>query len=113
MMKSVKGIICLLAFAGYASAGLEVSNAGGGSIGAFSGINRSGESEWSQATINYEIGEGDPLIGTPIGVALYGRADVAFDDVEVSFEVIPEPSTAGLLGLGLLGLLRRRRSNAS
>ena len=90
----------------------EVINAGGGSIGAFSGINRSGGSEWSQAVINYAIGDGDPLIGTPIGIALYGNGDVAFDDVEVSVDAIPEPSTVGLLGLGLLSLLRRRRSKA-
>ncbi len=90
----------------------EIINAGGGILGSFSGFNRSGESEWSEAKIEYEVGAGDALIGKPVGVAFYGRADAAFDDAEVSFEAIPEPSTLSLLGLGLLGLLWRRRPEA-
>ncbi len=35
--------------------------------------------------------------------------DTGVDYIELNFTVIPEPSTALLLGLGLVGLVTRRR----
>ena len=89
----------------------ETINAGGGAIGPFSGFARSGDSEWGEASISYTTGDAsDPLVGKPIGIGFFGRADAAFDDVSLNSAPIPEPS-AGLLSVlgGALLFLRRSR----
>ena len=86
-------------------------NAGGGEIDPFSGFERSGDSLWEEASISYTTGDAsDPLVGEPIGIGLFGRADAAIDDVSLTSTAIPEPSAAllALLG-GSLFLFRRSR----
>lgn len=53
---------------------------------------------------------GDPFLGQTVGIALIsqsGGVQVLFDNVR--FDVVPEPSSLLLGGLGALALLRRRR----
>lgn len=70
---------------------------------------------WSQTEVEYVIPEGHALIGTEFtwgftGGKPDGAYGTAWDFAEVQFEAIPEPATALLGGLGMLMLLRRRRS---
>lgn len=65
-------------------------------------------------TAEATIDPGDPAVGQPVGIRLaaVGRAGgryFDFDDVSVSAEPVPEPSTAAAVGLAGGSLLARRR----
>jgi hypothetical protein len=74
---------------------------------------------WTQRTLTWTVGNGDPLIGQNLRVQ-FAAANVTWkydqtsiDDVQVTFNPIPEPSALALVGFGLLGtwqLGRRRRA---
>lgn len=58
-----------------------------------------------------------PIVGTGTSLTLRVRIssngsqeDIAFDNFQVTGDLIPEPASAGLLGLAGLALLRRRRA---
>lgn len=63
---------------------------------------RVGDFEWSNAAGNY------PLISFAGGPAVPGAATGDLFPI-IIIQKIPEPATLGLLSLGLLGLIRRRR----
>ena len=89
----------------------ETVNSVGGTIDGFTGFERSGENEWKEASISFTVGEGDSLVGQPIGIGFYGRADAAIDDVSFNANPIPEPSAMLLSALGgALLFLRRSRT---
>jgi hypothetical protein len=73
----------------------------------------------SPVSVSGVILPGDPLIGTNIEIGIYVIPDhptnvgVSFDDVQLQAFVIPEPSTAALLALGLAGIWLRRRQARS
>jgi hypothetical protein len=59
---------------------------------------------WNQYSFSYTATAADA--GKPMGIVIYGRSNTWADDVTL----IPEPITLGLLGLGGLALIRRKRS---
>jgi len=69
--------------------------------------------EWTTTIAQYTVAEGSALIGKQFtwgaNFTVSGSHYAAWDDVEVSFEAIPEPSATALLGLGGLALILRRR----
>ncbi len=64
-------------------------------------------------TVSYTIAAGSAEVGKPIGIWLTpsvgALGDWGVDNVRLDFTAVPEPSVVVLGGLGLLGLLRRRR----
>ena len=79
-------------------------------IAEFTGIAPSTGAYLLDQTFSYTaLTSGDPFAGQTVGIALIGTGgtQVIFDNVR--FDVIPEPTTALLGGLGALALLRRRR----
>jgi hypothetical protein len=74
---------------------------------------------WTQRTLTWTVGEGNPLIGQNLRVQFAAANtgnkydQTSIDDVQVTFNAIPEPSALTLVGFGLLGtwqLGRRRRA---
>ncbi len=70
---------------------------------------------WQQVIVQYVVEAGAPLIGQQlIWAADWTKADSsrafygAIDAVTVDYQAIPEPVTALLIGLGAVGVLRRR-----
>lgn len=61
------------------------------------------QANWTPITLSWTVQEGASEIGSPIGVAFWGRADGAVDTL------VPEPSTIILVGLGGVALLALRR----
>ena len=65
-------------------------------------------------TVSFTAGAGEA--GQSLGIAISGGTNtdpgtrqVLFDNVRLEFDVVPEPSSAALLGLGGLALIFRRR----
>lgn len=65
-------------------------------------------------TVTFTAGAGEA--GQSLGIAISGGTNttqgvrqVLFDNVRLEFDVVPEPSSAALLGLGGLALIFRRR----
>ena len=104
----------LSAFAGTGSLGtIRLFGSTGGpsvSIAELTGLAPTAGTYLTNQTISYTaLASADPFAGQSVGIALINQAgtQVIFDNVR--FDVIPEPSTALLGGLGALALLRRRR----
>jgi hypothetical protein len=70
-------------------------------------------SEIRDFEVSYTVLPGDPAVGKPIGIWMETTAgtsgDWGYDNVRVTYVLIPEPSALLLASVGLLGLLRRRR----
>ena len=67
---------------------------------------------WQQFTASFTTGASGGAVGTLLQLELDRTGStnqVWFDNVVVTAEAVPEPSSAVLGGLGLLALLRRRR----
>ena len=64
---------------------------------------------WTEVSLAFTVPDGAAYIGEDIGIQFKQewRNWVLVDDVRL--DLIPEPMTIALLGLGSLGLLRRRR----
>jgi len=64
---------------------------------------------WTEVSLAFTVPDGAAYIGEDIGIQFKQdwRGWVLVDDVRL--DLIPEPMTISLLGLGSLGLLRRRR----
>jgi hypothetical protein len=64
---------------------------------------------WTPISITHYVARGASEIGSPVGVAFYGRKDSAIDDASLS--VVPEPMSVAVAGLGVAGvaMIRRRR----
>ena len=64
---------------------------------------------WQKISLSYVVQPGSPVIGHNIGVGFWAGDDACLDDASLS--VVPEPSTALLVGAGGISLLawRRRR----
>jgi len=60
---------------------------------------------WGTLVLEYVAQAADD--GQPIAIGVWGRNDSGVDNLVV--EVVPEPGSAALLGLGALGLIARRR----
>lgn len=73
--------------------------------------NSSGNYSTNLSVTYTALASGDPFEGDNLGIALVGSAgiQVLWDNVRMEVTPIPEPSTALLLGLGLVGLASRRR----
>ena len=72
-------------------------------------------SGWMLVSVTKTIGASDPLIGTPIGVEMYASYNATIGGSlqqlqidGITLDVIPEPATMILFGLGALGLPRKR-----
>lgn len=63
--------------------------------------------------VSHTVLAGDPSVGKPIGIWMETTAgtsgDWGYENVRISYTLIPEPSVLLLGSIGLLGLLRRRR----
>jgi hypothetical protein len=68
---------------------------------------------WVDSNPVFDITDPNPLLYGGIGVHAIWEAEARFDDVLVTTEPIPEPSTLFLFGVGFLGLVgyvyRRKR----
>ena len=68
--------------------------------------------EWNTYTLTYVAEAGDPHIGQQLGVAFTGGSLSCYsgvDNISLTFNPTPEPTTLGLLALGgLLTAIRRR-----
>ncbi len=81
---------------------------------------QAGVRSWTPWTIRYSVPMNSPDVGNPLGFeALYRHTNntgysVMLDDLHVSFQAVPEPSTLALLGIGAFSLLayawHRRRA---
>ncbi len=70
---------------------------------------------FTPVTVNYFATAGDPLLGQPLEIRLLRTgsdrtAQAFFDDVQLNFAAIPEPSTLLLAALATAGLSCRRRA---
>ena len=68
-----------------------------------------GPGPWDEFTVSFTVPEGAAYIGQDLGIKLTS-ADSGWTHVDnVRLDLVPEPMTLALLGLGSLGLLRRRK----
>jgi hypothetical protein len=81
------------------------------------------DDQWVNWTLTWETGASEALAGGTLGIELYSQAntqslstpvEVFFDDVTLDATSVPEPSSALLVAISVLGrsLLRRRSSVA-
>jgi hypothetical protein len=60
------------------------------------------QANWSLISVSHTVAPGAAEIGSPVGVGFFARKDSAVDDA--SLDVVPEPASAILVGIGAAGL---------
>ena len=98
----------------------RIYNSGSGTDDSFAGavspsslyITRDTDTSYTYGYDSTELATGVTIAGTAgidmqVGIETFGSGTRAFDNLEITS--VPEPSSAALLGLGGLALLRRRR----
>jgi len=94
----------------------EIQLLAGGALIATSGTNpmMPGLGNWAPYTLTYEAGPNDAYLGQRLGIRMKAWSSspddlqTNFDMISLSATPIPIPGTACLLGLGLIGLIKRR-----
>ena len=67
-------------------------------------------SAWQPFTLTFTVGaEHAAHSGIPLAFSFNSESSMLLDDLSISVERVPEPSTSGLAAAALLGLQRRRR----
>ena len=92
---------------------IQLTNSIFTSFSSSSAINPVDDYALNDYTISYTVAAGDPLIGQGLRINLINENEsnqTSFDNVRLTVDNIPEPSTSLVLisGLALLGLRRRR-----
>ena len=74
-------------------------------------INSIAPDSFSPVTISYQATSSDASLGKLISVRFerVGGSQMDLDDVRMS-GIVPEPASLGVIGIGVLALLKRRRS---
>lgn len=96
---------------GGVTAGMKVENwAGGGFVNDSGDVTFALTDSWETYSFTFTIdGTSDGMKFVPLMVGQAVGSSVGFDNISYKKEVVPEPTTAGLLALGVVGLISRRR----